>query len=181
MRPLKTFDSCAPIGWTFFLVFKKLKIVLLDKFLKSIIDFVKASHKWRVKVSWFGVANFYDEQECFCFRVSHSSEAAVLGRLYPQLITWRWWFTHCHVWLSATAWIVPCQVPLSMGFSRQEYFPLGDLPDPGIEPGSPASEADSLATELRELKMWCLRRVPVVHGTLSFSLFHSGIYSSSSE
>ena len=37
--------------------------------------------------------------------------------------------------------------PLSMGFSRQEYWnglpflPLGDLPDPGIEPLSPASPA----------------------------------------
>ena len=43
-----------------------------------------------------------------------------------------------------------------MGFSRQEYwnglpFPSpGDLPNPGIEPGSPALQADSLPTELRE-------------------------------
>ena len=42
-----------------------------------------------------------------------------------------------------------CQAPLSMGFSRQEYwsrlpFPSpGDLPDPGIEPGSPALHADA--------------------------------------
>ena len=42
-----------------------------------------------------------------------------------------------------------------MGFSRQEYwsdllFPSpGDLPDPGIEPRSPALQADSLLTELR--------------------------------
>ena len=47
------------------------------------------------------------------------------------------------------------QAPLSIGFSRQEYwsglpFPsLGDLPDPGIEPGTPALQADSLLTELR--------------------------------
>ena len=40
-----------------------------------------------------------------------------------------------------------------MGFSRQEYwsrlpFPLrGGLPDPGIEPGSPALQADSLPSE----------------------------------
>ena len=40
-----------------------------------------------------------------------------------------------------------------MGFPRQEYwsglpFPSsGDLPDPGIEPGSPALQADSLLTE----------------------------------
>ena len=43
-----------------------------------------------------------------------------------------------------------------MGFSRQEdwsglTFPsLGDLPNPGIEPGSPALQADSLTTELRK-------------------------------
>ena len=45
---------------------------------------------------------------------------------------------------------VACQAPLFMGFSRQEYwsglsFPSpGDLPDPGIEPKSPALGADSL-------------------------------------
>ena len=45
---------------------------------------------------------------------------------------------------SATPWTVACQVPLSMGFPRQEYcsglpFPFsGDLPNPGFEPASPA-------------------------------------------
>ena len=49
-----------------------------------------------------------------------------------------------HVQLSATLWTVAQQASLSMGFSRQKYwnglpFPTpGDLPDPGIEPGSPA-------------------------------------------
>ena len=44
-----------------------------------------------------------------------------------------------HVQLFAIPWIVACQAPLSMGFSRQEYwsglpFPTPeDLPDPGIE------------------------------------------------
>ena len=48
------------------------------------------------------------------------------------------------VWLFATPWTVAHQAPPSMGFSRQEYwsrlpFPSpGDLPDSGIEPGSPA-------------------------------------------
>ena len=47
------------------------------------------------------------------------------------------------VWLFVTPWTVAHQAPLSMGFSRQEYwsglpFPSpGDLPNPGIEPGSP--------------------------------------------
>ena len=50
-------------------------------------------------------------------------------------------------------WIVARQAPLSMGVSRQEYwsglpFPSsGDLPDPGIETGSPALQADSLLSE----------------------------------
>ena len=50
---------------------------------------------------------------------------------------------------------VPCQVPLSMGFSRQEHwsglpFPSSeDISDPGIKPGSPALQADSLLLELQ--------------------------------
>ena len=46
--------------------------------------------------------------------------------------------------------MVAHQAPLSMGFSRQEYWsglscpPPGDLPDPGTEPASPAWQADSL-------------------------------------
>ena len=45
------------------------------------------------------------------------------------------------------------QVPLSTGFSKQEYWsglpcpPPGDLPDPEIEPRSPALQADSSLTE----------------------------------
>ena len=59
------------------------------------------------------------------------------------------------VQLSVTLWTVAHQAPLSMEFSRQEYwsglpFPSpGGLLDPGIEPGSPALQADSLPTELR--------------------------------
>ena len=51
-------------------------------------------------------------------------------------------------------WTIAHQSPLSMGFSRWEYwsdlpFPSpGDLPDPGIKPRSPALQADSLLTEL---------------------------------
>ena len=48
-----------------------------------------------------------------------------------------------------TLWTAAHRAPLSTGFSRQEYwsglpgpFP-GDLPDPGIDPGSPALQADS--------------------------------------
>ena len=52
-----------------------------------------------------------------------------------------------------TPWTVALQAPLSVEFSRQEYwsgllFPTpGDLPDPRIEPVSPALQADSLLSE----------------------------------
>ena len=58
-----------------------------------------------------------------------------------------------HVQLLETPCTVASQASLSMGFSRQEYwnglsFPSPvDLPDPGIEPGSPALQADSLPSE----------------------------------
>ena len=57
------------------------------------------------------------------------------------------------VLLLATPWTVTYQAPRSMGFSRQEYgsglpFPSpGDLPNPGIEPGSPALQTDALLSE----------------------------------
>ena len=52
-----------------------------------------------------------------------------------------------------TPWTVAHQPLWSMGFSRQEYwnglpFPSpGDIPDPGIEPKSPALQADALPSE----------------------------------
>ena len=55
--------------------------------------------------------------------------------------------------LFATPWTVAHQAPPSMGFSRQEYrsalpFPSpGDLPNPGVEPRSPALQADALTSE----------------------------------
>ena len=54
----------------------------------------------------------------------------------------------CRVRLFATPWTVAYQAPPSMGLSRQEYWSglllpsLGDLPDPGIEPGSPTFQAN---------------------------------------
>ena len=81
---------------------------------------------------------------------------------------------------SATSWTLPRQAPLSMEFSRQEYwsgltFPSpmheseewkwrmerihssGDPPNPGIEPGSPVLQADSLWSE--SLLLSCFSRV----------------------
>ena len=63
---------------------------------------------------------------------------------------------HTQLSLSVTLWTVAYQAPLSMGFFRQEYWswlpcpPPWDLPDPGIEPSSPAFPAlyvDSLPIE----------------------------------
>ena len=57
------------------------------------------------------------------------------------------------VQLFVTSWTVACQALLSMGFSRQEYWsglsypPAGDLPNPAIEPRSPALQADSLPSQ----------------------------------
>ena len=61
----------------------------------------------------------------------------------------------------ATPWTVACQAPLSLGFSRQEYwsgfqFPSpGDLPNPGIEPRSPALQS-------RFFTNWALREAPLL-------------------
>ena len=64
-----------------------------------------------------------------------------------------------HVQLFVTPWTVACQAPPSMGFSRQEYwselpFPSPeDLPNPGIEPGSPTLQADSTVWATRETSL----------------------------
>ena len=55
--------------------------------------------------------------------------------------------------LFVTPWTVAHQMPLSIEFFRQEYwsglpFPSpGDLPSPGIKPGSPTLQADALTSE----------------------------------
>ena len=58
-----------------------------------------------------------------------------------------------HVQLFATPWAVACQAPLSMEFSKQEYWgglllpSPGYIPDPGIEPGFAVLQADFLLSE----------------------------------
>src|SRR5574337_392253 len=70
------------------------------------------------------------------------------------MVLCRWWWFSCELCPTLVPpWTVACQVPLSMGFSRQEYwsglpFPSpGDLPNPGIKPRSPELQADSLPAE----------------------------------
>ena len=64
-----------------------------------------------------------------------------------------------HVWFFVTLWTIACQAPLSMGFSRKEYWngllcpPQGDLPDPRTEfmsLKSPALAGGFFTTELPE-------------------------------
>ena len=74
-------------------------------------------------------------------------------RRIPHEWDWvsEWVKSLSRVQLFVTPWAVAYQTSLSVGFSRQEYwsglpFPSpGNLPDPGIEPGSPALEADPLS------------------------------------
>ena len=83
----------------------------------------------------------------------------------------KWVKSLSHVRLFATPWTVAHQAPPSTGFSRQEYwsgvpFPSpGDLPNPGIEPGSPALLADALTTELPEnlKERQCQRMLKLPH------------------
>ena len=79
--------------------------------------------------------------DLFCPPVVSSTGSAggLVTKLCPTLVT---------------TWIVACQAPVFMGFSRQEYcgvllFPSpGDLPDPGNKPRCPAFQADYLLMEL---------------------------------
>ena len=69
---------------------------------------------------------------------------------------------------------------LSMGFSRQEYwngFPFpspGDLPDPGMEPGSPALQVDPLLSEPpgKLLFILLLLTSNILLTTIGTSFFH---------
>ena len=70
-----------------------------------------------------------------------------------------------------TPWTAPCQTPWPMGFSRQEYrsglpfLSTRDLPKPGIEPGSPALQADSLPPKPPK-RFWALAVPNSLLGTL---------------
>ena len=84
---------------------------------------------------------------------SFKEEVTELQNTMYVIAWWNWKWSRSVVSDSATPWTVAHQAPLSMGFSRQEYwsglpFPSpADLPDPGIEPGTPAFQADALTSE----------------------------------
>ena len=76
-----------------------------------------------------------------------------------------------------TSWTVACQAPLSMEFSREKYwnglpFPSsGDFPNPGIDPGSHALQADSSPTELWGKPKRCIVVAFMFMSLINFQLF----------
>ena len=98
---------------------------------------------------------------CLCVAGSASAREflTLLGAVFIQWLMHGWGVgsgavkSLSRVRLLVTPWTVAYQAPPSMGFSRQECwnglpFPSpGDLPGPGIEPGSPALRADALPSE----------------------------------
>ena len=79
------------------------------------------------------------------------NQEIVIERVIWEVKSERWLLRHVRRFV--TPWTVSCQAPLSMGFSRQDYWsglPLpstGDLPDPGIKPRSSELQTDSLPSE----------------------------------
>ena len=75
---------------------------------------------------------------------------SINGKVYPKSCSHGVWVSRSIVSDSATPWTAARQAPLSMGFSRQEYWSgllcltLGYLPNPGIEPASLTSPALSV-------------------------------------
>ena len=97
----------------------------------------------------------------------HLTSLPYIGPTYVRIFLserkWKW----SRVRLFATPWTVAHQAPLSMGFSRQEYwsglpFPSpGDLPNPGIEPRSPAMQADALTSEPPGKLIWVVISIKI--------------------
>ena len=108
------------------------------------ISIIRKSLVRKINFSGLGKIRFSPwPNRTLIFNVEHNHRGGggLVAKLYPTLVT---------------PWAVACQAPLSIEFPRQEYcsglpFPslgdLPDLPDPGIETGSPALQADSLTSE----------------------------------
>ena len=80
------------------------------------------------------------------------------------------------IWLFVTPWTIACQAPLSMGFSRKEYcngLPFsspGVLPNPWMEPGSPALQGRFFTTK----PLW-KPKISESHSVLPYSLWPHGL------
>ena len=98
---------------------------------------------------WPSVTGFFYLAKCF--PVSSMSVHVLIFHSFYGWIMCVWVTQSCPTLV--IPWTVTCQSPLSMGFSRQEYWsglsfsPPGDFPNPRIEPRSPTLQVDSLPTE----------------------------------
>ena len=135
---------------------------------------VAKRHNWATELNWTSIRaglKLTLFMPCVCFLcpsvVSDSYDpmdcsppgSSVHGIFQARILEWvaisssRNVKSLSRVRLFGTPWTVAYQAPLSIEFSRQQYqsglpFPsLGDLPDPGIKPTSPALQADTLPSE----------------------------------
>ena len=99
---------------------------------QSAQEMVEDTHaRWWAWQNMHYLITYKVEQYCDC---STKTLSTIPDNQFAKLLS--------RVWLFATPWTIVRQAPLSMGFSRQEYWsglpcpPLGDLPDPGIKPVS---------------------------------------------
>ena len=123
----------------------------------SVGDYIlKASWMWKLPST-----NDYSYLESYSVdSVAPVSFIVMVLRYWGQLLIWISLVCACMlshlscIRLCKTLWTVACQTPLSMGFSRQEYWkglPVpspGDVPNSGVQSRSPALKANSLPTEL---------------------------------
>ena len=129
-------------------------VILQARTLEWIVIFFPNAWKWKVKVkSVQSCPTLRDPMDCSL------PGSSIHGIFQARVLEWGA-ITFSHIWsescvqLFVTSWTVAQQVPLSVKSSRQEYwsglpFPSpGDFSRPGIEPGSPALQADSLPSEL---------------------------------
>ena len=102
-----------------------------------------------IRLWWRGEFNTIKHSFYKRFSASPASLVAQLVKNPPAVHEWSCLVVSDFV----TPWPVACQAPPSMGFSRQEYWSglllpsPGDLPDPGMEPKSPALQANTLPPE----------------------------------
>ena len=107
----------------------------------------------RIKLTWFPSLSSFSLCQLHPQGWELSKGKELWDYKLPAWVKWSEVKLLSCVRLFATPWTLAYQVPSSMGFSRQEYwsgllFPSpGDLPDPGIKPGSPALQTDALLSE----------------------------------